>query len=797
MLKILKYSTSLLVLSVAPSLADFDDVGTDYSNAAVEKWSEDSSNDYVSMANSFACILKNARPDALPNATYEALISEVQCGLQDEVVNESGVSNRTTLSSSTLINSRASATANQEGQFWFNSQTGNKFVGGITMKKSPTDLPPYGEWGLSFYLNQMPEMPAGLTEFTSGVNGTSPMKGYVDISDSGGGSVTLKTYDKWAYANNDYGYQTAKILYSDATLNSAKILGRTADTWPGGSKDRLVAARTNATHVFRAVSDDGGNSFTGSCMKRNSTWQTGHDYGVYKKSTGEKLSLTGGFGFDYTEGESTYRGYLGTTDVHFDNPATAFSPSSPTKTVTRQSDGATFTLSWAPGKLEERTLVTEALSATDTTTFKKHTENEGRVEYRITKNGDNFEGKFYKSDGTQVTDPYNGLTGDDVITTSDLSSNPWLGYHLWSDEKRTDVFWDGGSSIKFYSDTDVSASSTLLTASYTALVARYDNSAGSNLPVDAAAWRSDSDPWGYTNKSDSKDDTYFFTGLNPPTGYLPRTLYTDPSGNGPVANATDDKAVMFNFSGNEKEKTFKSFADNSSATLADSDGDINPWPYKSIELKAAVGDKIYRWSFGAFNWDNSIIATDASDVIYAMDPPLSLTYVHAASKDMNDGKTLTFFAETSNNPVPHLCPLDSGTPKCVISPTSFGTKTFKLKFDGNWLSGLPNTNGRAASTDKNTFWIRMVNPEPGTVVTANDNTEYVLKPLGIGNAFLPADNASDCNGISFSTRADFGWELSDLPALADYPLPTRNWASKPAISALKCTVTMGDASACQ
>jgi len=28
-------------------------------------------------------------------------------------------------------------------------------------------------------------------------------------------------------------------------------------------------------------------------------------------------------------------------------------------------------------------------------------------------------------------------------------------------------------------------------------------------------------------------------------------------------------------------------------------------------------------------------------------------------------------------------------------------------------------------------------------VTANDNTEYVLKPLGIGNAFLPADNASD------------------------------------------------------
>ncbi|MDB4123296.1 hypothetical protein N9568_02850 [Planktomarina temperata] len=792
MLKTLKYSASILVLSVTPSFAEFNDVGTDYSNAAVNKWSEDSINDYVSMANAFACILQNARPDKLPNATYEALISEVECGLTDEEVNRSGVSNRGTLSSSTMVNSRASATSNQEGQFWFNSLTGAKYIGGLTMKQSPTDLPPYGEWGLSFYLNSM----EGSAEFTSGVNGTSPSKGYVDISDSGGGSVTLKTYDKWYYDNDDFGYQTAKILYSDATLNSTKILGRTGETRPEGSRDRLVAAQTNATHVFRAVSDDGGNTFTGSCMKRDSTWQTGHDYGVYNKSTGTKVSLSGGFGFNYTEDGTTYRGYLGSRNVHFDNPATAFSPSSPTKTVTRQSDGATFTLSWAPGKLEERTLVTEALSATETTTFKTHTENEGRVEFRITKNGANFEGKFYKSDGTQVTDPYNGIAGDDVITTADLSSNSWLGSHLWSDEKRTDVFWDGGSDIKFYSDIDVSADSTLLGASYTALVARYDNSAGSNLPVAAAAWRAASDSWGYTNKSDSKDDRYFFTGLNPPTGYLPRTLYTDPSGNGPVANATDDKAVMFNFSGNEREKTFKSFADNSSATLADSDGNINPWPYKSIELEAAVGSKIYRWSFGAFNWDNSIIAQDASNVIYSMDPPLTLTYVHAAAKDMNEGKTITFFADPSNNPVPHLCPLDSGTPKCVITPTSFGTKTFKLKYDGSWLEGLPNTNGRAATTDKNSFWIRMVNPEAGTVVTAADNTEYVLKPLAIGEAFLPADNASDCDAISFSTRAEFGWELSDLPALADYPLPTANWASKPATSELQCTVTMGDASAC-
>ena len=140
----LKSSLSIFALLATPALADFDDAGTDYSTATVDKWSEDSINDYVRMANSFACILKNARPDVLPNATYEALIGEVTCGLEDEVVNASGVSNRNTLSSSIVKNSRASATANQEGQFWFNAMGGQRFVGGITVKKSPTDLPPYG-----------------------------------------------------------------------------------------------------------------------------------------------------------------------------------------------------------------------------------------------------------------------------------------------------------------------------------------------------------------------------------------------------------------------------------------------------------------------------------------------------------------------------------------------------------------------------------------------------------------------------------------------------------------------------
>jgi hypothetical protein len=68
--------------------------GTDYTKAASETWTEDAMNDFLRMANSFACVTKNSRMDLLPNASYEALISEVQCGLAD--LNSTGT-NRDTL----------------------------------------------------------------------------------------------------------------------------------------------------------------------------------------------------------------------------------------------------------------------------------------------------------------------------------------------------------------------------------------------------------------------------------------------------------------------------------------------------------------------------------------------------------------------------------------------------------------------------------------------------------------------------------------------------------------------------
>lgn len=796
-----KSTLSVLVVAAIPAWAEFSDTGTEYSSAPVETWSEDSINDYVAMANSFACILKNSRPDVLPNASYEALISEVECGLVDEKINASGVSNRPTLSSSILRTSRASDTSNQEGQFWFNAQSGNKFLGGITIKKSPTTLPPYGEWGLSYYKNDL----NGTTDYFT--SDTSPYKGYVDIAGAGGSAVTLRSYDKYYDDADDYGYQAARIEYSDATLASAKVLGRSVGQNDGDDYDKLVAAKTNATHIFRAISTDGGSSFSGQCMKRDSTWKTGHRYGVYDKNTGAKIKLSGGFGFRYTEGSSSYRGDLGSWGVHFDNPATAFSPTTPTKTVTRQSDGAEYTLSWAPGKLQERTLVVEPLPTTNgaTQTYMRHVDNGGRVKFVIINNSGTFEGRFYDDSDEQIDDPYNDTAGDKVITTDDIINHPWMANNLYSEEKRADVTWDGGNSISFYSENDVSTDTTMLAATYTALYARHDRSAGSNLPVDPEDWIDSDNRHEWVEKADSKDDAYYFTGKNPPTGYLARTLYTDPNSNGPDSPVVNDKPVMFNFSANESTKTFKSYDTSPTTGSLIKDSNVQ-WPHKSIELRNGGSTKIYSWSFGGFVWDNSVIAYNASNALHSIDQPLILTYTHDADFDLNTGKTSTFYVKADNNPVPALCPEETTNypstgdkmPKCTVTPTSFGAKVFKLRYNGNWLSGLPNANARGSYSDKNAYWLRMINPTPGVVVYGQEDTptEYVLKPEGIGEAFLPEPDAAKCNDISFASRAEFGWTLDQLPSLTDYPLPASTWASQPTVSALKCSVTMGDSSGC-
>ena len=213
MKNIFKISLTALTCSAilgAPAFAEFNDPGTEYTKATVDKWSEDAINDFVANANSFACVISNSRPDVLPNASYEVLMSEVECGLADEVINASGLSNRDTLSKSVMKSSRASDTSNQEAEFWFNSLDEMKFIGDVVIKKGPVSSPPYGEWSLSYALNTWgPTVAPAGDEFTAA---NTPLKGYVDIASgtaAEGGGIIMSSYEANDLTKLPSGTQTA------------------------------------------------------------------------------------------------------------------------------------------------------------------------------------------------------------------------------------------------------------------------------------------------------------------------------------------------------------------------------------------------------------------------------------------------------------------------------------------------------------------------------------------------------------------------------------------------------------
>ena len=103
---LLTLSASLFSLGSMVS-ADFKASGTDYSNALAsqEKWSEDAANEFVTMPNSFACIISNSGADANPSATWTSLIDEAACGLA-----EPDPKGATVYSSAAMKSSRASNT---------------------------------------------------------------------------------------------------------------------------------------------------------------------------------------------------------------------------------------------------------------------------------------------------------------------------------------------------------------------------------------------------------------------------------------------------------------------------------------------------------------------------------------------------------------------------------------------------------------------------------------------------------------------------------------------------------------
>ena len=820
MKKNLLLTLSVSLLSMGSLVhAQFNASGTDYSKAlaAQDKWSEDMANEFVSMPNSFACIISNSGGEANPNGAWTALIDEAACGLA-----EPDAQGATVYSSSAMQSSRASNSSAQEVTAWFNATGGMRYIANVTLKKGADTLPPFGEWYFSFYN-------AGTlsgSTWTTYTKDTSTDYGYVDISPSGNDIAILVATEMNMEQNmgaftgviDDDTY--AKVLFVGGSSDNTKFVGSSnnvitnkatgADTGMGDGYS-MVAGSTSATHYFRVNLNQAGALVTGTkaCFDRTQQFETTHQSGLFNATTGAKVDLTGGFGFTKSDGT---RGYLGPWGVWIDGGETNFTTNSRSLAITND-DSVSYTLKWAPGTLQQMSFTSETLA-----------------------NGDTFK-MWYDEGGEEVTAVWDNansrftLTGSTVSAT--LSSTNWERY-MWSDVKRANVIWTGGNTVKLQNRKDVTFSSTLADATSTKFYSKYANglqhTKASSLPYTLSAFNSANNTFElmYDNATANAAKTYFFTGSTPGGSYEPNTLYLD-TGNGELS--TDDKPIRFDFALNDQKNKYTDYG-NSDATDSFTHND-SKWPGGNMSLVLAseadtTGDTCdkaggdysgctsYEWQFGAMPWNHSTAAYDASGAAVTLDDPIMIEYTYVATDDRNNGMSIDIRTQDEYNPLTGCSAIqdpdrgnaitdvngDAYGESCSnITPASYAGRKFLLEYDGQDVHGMP---GMDVCTDDlcqgMKYWVRLLNLKDGTELTDTKGDKYVFLANGVSSTFQPAaGGVNDCSAISFTSLADLGIAASDLPGAVnksstDYPLPSSAWTDAPTTS--KCTVTMGDTSNC-
>ena len=823
---LLTLSVSLLSVGGIAS-ADFSDSGTDYSKAlaAQEKWSEDRANDFMSMPNSFACIIANSGGDANPNAKWTALIDEAACGLAESDAKTSA----TVYSKSAMQSSRASNTSAQEVTAWFNAQGGMRYIADVTLKQGSETLPPFGEWYFAFY---KAGSLSGST-WTTYTKADSTDYGYVDIAKSGDDISILVATEMNMEQGSGAGTVTieddvyAKVLFVGGSSDNTKFVGSSnhvvkvkatgVDTGQGDGYSMLAGA-TSATHYYSQNLDQAGNlvANTAQCFDRSQKFQTTHQAKLYHKDTGKEVSMSGAFGFQLADNT---RGYLGSWGVWIDGGETQFTTSKRELAVTTDA-GDSYKLKWAPGKLESQTFTSQNLA-----------------------NGDKFD--FYYNEGNKEVDAvwdatnsrFNLFNRGTTTSAGTLSTTQWDRW-MWSNKKNASVRWKGGTTVDIENRKDLTFSTTFADQTSTKFYSKHNYSQHTKASALPYTWtdfsNNGSSNWwdadagsGGTNGTSR---TYFLTGSAPGGSLEANTLYLD---NGDDTLTTADARVRFDFAVDDRQSTYTKYSDGTTGTYSSND-----WPAGDVSLVLAsdadtTGDTCdkagndysgcdtYRWQFGAMPWDNSIAPFKADGSLLTIDDPIIIDYTYVAADDRNNGMTISLRSKDKYNPLDGCTDIQDAGGNTQSDPADVDTKygmvcsnvkasdyageKFLLQYDGQEIQGIP---GFDVCTDDLcagfSYYTRIVNLKDGTELTDTKGNKYVFLASGVSSAFQPAaGGVNDCSDIAFTGlgtgTGKLGIAASDLPstvdrASTDYPLPSSAWTDAPTTSS--CTVTMGDTSNC-
>ena len=802
--------------------ADYLDADSEYQKDLYEQesWSEDLSNRFLQLPNSFACIISNSGADVNPNTEgWTALIDEVECGLELRNDNKNAV----TYSKAMMSSQRASNNVPQDGLAWFNALNGDRYIASISMRKSADELGPFGSWYFSF--RRAYEADDYSNEQT---NENTTDYGFVDIG-AVGEDVEIKTAQAYAGQEDDgygEGSQRALVRFIQGKSENSVFIGESFDKWTptGGQTDErysAIAGATSATHYYRVLLEgDETNptivSNSEMCYSREDRFTTAHELQLYDVSTGEKVDLESGFDFTLNSTtDSPTQGYFSRWGVWTDGNTILFSPQKVSIAATKY-DGSEFTLRWSPGKLEQESYLTETLADGDVfETYLYMDGNQNLIDADVYMQWDASNSRF------------NYVGRDDENLIGVMTTPPWEIW-MWSKSKRTSVKWSGGNSIKIRQAKNVLWNDTFANAEYTTFYSKSDwnNWTDPNLlPVTLTEFDTNDsenfwDPDDANNSgTNGRQQTYHLTGSSPGGGYEAHTLYLD---NGDNVLSSGDKPMRFDFGFSNAQNEVMSFADGNV-----SDYEFDPyeqnWPHSSVELilKSDVGGSstctnsgttdysgcdVYRWDTGAMPWDNSIAAYDSDGNRIKLDDEIVFQTTYNVSDDRNNGITIGQLSSMDiNAPIPG-CSVETnskGNPylSCTdVSVEAADGEKFLLEYDGKSLRGLPGMYvcDTADCSSQGGYWMSLLNLKDGTKLTSTEGKEYVALAKATSVQFLEVDDSA-CSEIAFDSLAAIGLDDStQYPKLernsVDYPLPQVLWDDQPKTSA--CTVKMGDTSDC-
>ena len=706
------------VVSMGVSHAQFDAEGTDYTNASVDEWVEDQSNEIVDQVNGFACILKAARLDANANRTYEALIDEEEClgGGGDSSNNANGGGNnqnnaeQVSFATATIASRKPDGDGQpQSAKMFFETNQGARYIAKAEIRSAPSDDKPFGTWTFS-YVNGGDEQ-SPVTSLLGVREG-----GFVDISDwsgtgdeAGDEGFEITTGNLAGESLTNLDFEAGRIRYN-STDDVATFFGMKAN----GQDQEVVAGRASGQYYYRwsVNPDNAGSGGLARCMDRDNTWTSVHQYKLFYKnddadnniSAGDAVDLQGGFGFTY--GDNDNFGWFDHWGVWFDG-AFPFDDDTDTVSVTSDDDEA-FTIRAIPGRLLKKTFTSENLAEGDTFLVWMPDQNtsewnEFRAVYDGTTVGDNTVGKF---DLFALKD---GVNDQSDVT---LDGSQFALSYMWSPGRMVSVEWDGGTSVNIRNEENVTFDADIVDGAE--FIPEYTNDWTSGDNYDA-------------------NDRFFMHGTgNSVEGLDQGILYQSD-------NATLDV-------NDTKKGSYTNWLQVNMILKSDADGNEN------CEMGDTSGcPATYSWNSGS-QWDASYQATDSSNNVYSIDEPLQMSYTYRANGTTNHDRNnhaVDFDYNTAEgfyDPI-NVCSSDGSG--CEFAPNDLDGKTYQLIYNGDWLEGLPYT---FADDGGYGMYIRLINLADGTTVS-DGTTEYVVKAVALSESIRDA-NMEECTSRNLDFAAD-------------------------------------------